>query len=575
MHRILKTAGNIPRQIIKAAKESSLKLNKDTFPVGKKYKPLSPSTFRANFLPSTGKASAITKASILHGCNDPLPLMVTKLNNSYILDFDSQTEIMYGVDAINFLKKTRDFKYDTQVIFPKKSSGVAQVNGKNINLAESSGIIINAGTKAQIDTLDGYPMVVLSKKDYDWYERYSKNARDINIRNKFDELIYYNSHLYNGSFSPNALLPAKFLDESFLTNLGLDKNTSRNHLLYDIFDRKDSLSDEDRQTITFLKELLDKLHAKGLIETKEEGYVRAIRGYNSEYFAELLQKEGFNNEEIKTLIPVFKQARQVKMESAFVRKNSASDYPPAVLKKMKEQGILYDNKKDADTNVYWKYHCGNEQTLKQMLQQGGFSQEEQDLIIANWKKANNTGFDLSGLRFLDENVAVYNLNSKLNNWTSCKTDWVTNSTAIASSNGNTPFIGVSMVRHDGIKPETMAKIRGGQETLHKHPNLNEKRQTEVYLITNGAATIDIVDENNTLKTKLYKKGELVVIGPGISHRVNSVSGNYEHVVLQLPSAFQYGFGFKENVDLPPGCNLEEIEQNALNLLTKMQENGEI
>ena len=241
---------------------------------------------------------------------------------------------------------------------------------------------------------------------------------------------------------------------------------------------------------------------------------------------------------------------------------------------MKEKGILYNNKKDADVHVYWKYHCGNEHTLRQMLQENGFSQEEQNLIISNWKKANTTGYDLSGLKFLDENVAVYNLNDKLNNWTRGKTDWVTNSTALSSGKGETPFVGVSMVRYDGTKPETMAKIRGGQEVLHRHPNLSEKRQTEVYLVTDSGAILN-VERNGEIVDKLIRKGELVVIGPGVSHCVNSVSGNYEHVVVQLPSAFQYGFGFKETVAPPEGYDIARLEELAIEKLTKLQESGNI
>ncbi|MBQ8636138.1 hypothetical protein IJX73_01595 [bacterium] len=534
----------------------------------------SPDNLRANFLPHKGKAPVISRAYIINGIDDELPLLATKINNSYLIDFDSQTEIMYGLDAVKYLARTSEFEYDTQIIFPKKAKGIAHIKGKDVNLEESSAIMINAGAKAQIDAQDGYPMVILSKRDYDWYERYGKDAKDIGIRNKFDELIYYNSHLYNGSFSPNVLLPNRFRDEKFLASIGIDKNASRNYLLYDIYNKRDSLGEEDKKAIVHLKELLDKLFEKGLIEAKEEGYIKATKGYESGYFAKLLQEEGFDKEDIDALIPVFKQARQVKMESVFTRKNSASDYPQELIKKMKEKGILYDNKKDSDINVYWKYHLGNEHSLRQILQEKGFSSQEQDLIVANWKKANVVGYDLSGLKFLDEDVAVYNLKDKLNNWTRSKTDWVTNSTALSSGKGETPFVGVSMVRYDGAKPETMAKIRGGQEILHRHPNLSEKRQTEVYLVTDGGAILNI-ERNGEIVDKLIKKGELVVIGPGVSHCVNSVSGNYEHVVVQLPSAFQYGFGFKENVGLPDGYDMGQLEQTALEKLTKLQESGNI
>lgn len=34
------------------------------------------------------------------------------------------------------------------------------------------------------------------------------------------------------------------------------------------------------------------------------------------------------------------------------------------------------------------------------------------------------------------------------------------------------------------------------------------------------------------------------------HSVNSVAGEYEHICAQVPSAFQYGFSFKQIVDPP-------------------------
>ena len=429
---------------------------------------------RANFFSTRGKAPVITKASIISDVNDDIPLLATKINNSFLIDFDSQTEIIYGLDALKYLKKTDKFQYDTQIIFPKKCFGVAHINKKNVNLAENSAIMLNAGAEAQIKTTKGYPMIIVTKRDYEWYERYGKKAENIDIRNKFDELTYYNSHSYNGNFSPNALLPQIFKSDSFLNRIGLDKNASGNNLLHDIYNKRNMLDEEDKKTIEQLKAMLDKLFERGQIQSMQNGYIKTTHGYNSEYFKKVLQEEGFSEKEIEILTPIFKQARQIKMESVFTRKNAASDYPSEIIEKMKKSGILYDNKKDADVNIYWKYHPGSEHDLKKMLHEKGFSQAEEELIVNNWKKANTTGYDLSGLKFLNDDVAVYSLNDKLNNWTSAKTDWLTNSTALASSKGETPFIGVSIVRNDGAKPETMARIRGGQEALHKHPNLGEK-----------------------------------------------------------------------------------------------------
>ena len=39
-------------------------------------------------------------------------------------------------------------------------------------------------------------------------------------------------------------------------------------------------------------------------------------------------------------------------------------------------------------------------------------------------------------------------------------------------------------------------------------------------------------------------------------------GEYEQVVSQIPSAFQYGLAFKENMDLPQGYTEAQMEEEA-------------
>ena len=43
-------------------------------------------------------------------------------------------------------------------------------------------------------------------------------------------------------------------------------------------------------------------------------------------------------------------------------------------------------------------------------------------------------------------------------------------------------------------------------------------------------------------------------------------GEYEQIVTQLPSAFQYGFGFKKTVDLPQGYDQKALEKEAFEKL---------
>ena len=535
----------------------------------KKLSPYSLENLKANYAPVSfkGNAPRITNAYIITGEKEDLPLLVTKKNESYVIDFDSQTEIIYGIDAVRYLDQAKDFHYDTQVIFPKKSEGILHIGGKEIPLSENSAVMINSGTKANVEVKKGYPLMIISKKDYDWYERYGKDAKDLNIKNKFLELMYYNSHLYNGEFTPNVLLPEKLRDEDFLKTISIDKWAVRNNLVNELYAKKDLLDEKDREIVEFTKDFLDKLYEKQIIVTKDDGYVRFVPLYNLNFMKSYLKENGFNEKQIELLLPIYKQARQVHMDAMFSHRNPVKDYSPQLVEKMKKKNILYSNKKDADKWIYWKEFFGNEESLRKRLNKDGFTVEEQDEVVKNWYSANNTGFDISGLKFIDENVAVYNLNDKLNNWTHEKTNWVTNSTAIASTEGKTPFVGVSMVQTDERRPIKMSEIRR-EEKLHAHPNLEEKRQTEIYVITSGAAALNVVKEGKSC-VKILKEGELAVVGPGVSHCVNSILGEYEHIVAQVPSAFQYGFSFKSIVDTPEDYNEVGLQKIAFEELNKI------
>lgn len=534
-------------------------------------KSYSAENMRANFAPVSfkGNAPKIKNAFIITSNTEDIPLLKTQKNGSFLIDFDSQTEIVYGLDAIKYLEEHDEFTYDTQVIFPKKAEGTLHINGNDVSLSENSAVLLNAGTKAKIDVSKGYPMMIMSKKDYDWYERYGKDAQDTNIKNKFTELMYYNSHLFNGDFTPNILLSDALNDDKYLQTIGINKWESKNNLISDIYAKKDLLDDDKKQEIEFVKGLLDKLQSRGFVDTKDDGYLRFVKMYAPSYMQKQLEEEGFSQEEIEHIMPVHKQARQVRIDSRFGIKNSVENYTPELIQKMKDAGILHNNKKDADTNIYWKDCYGSEKLLRARLSQDGFTQEEQDAVIAGWKNENYTGLDLSGLKFINEDVAVYNLDDKLNNWTLEKTNWISNSTAPQSSDGKTPFVGVSMVQTDEERPIAMSELRK-EEKLHTHPNLAEKRQSEIYLVTSGAAALNIIKDGKST-IKILKEGDMAVVDPGVAHCVNSILGEYEHIVAQVPSAFQYGFGFKMGVDVPDDYDEQRLQQEAFNKFDKIQQ----
>ncbi len=492
-----------------------------------------------------------------------MPLYATGKNNSYLVESDSQTEMIYGIDAAKFLENNQNFPYDTQIIFPKGSQGILHIKGKDIEIKENFSILLNAGAEADVEILDGFPMVVISKKDFDWYERYKRDAQDINIKNKFSELMYFNSHLYNGEFTTDALLPGNLLDADFLRSIYIDKWESRNSLVYELYNKRIFLAPEDQKQVEFVKNIVDKLYEKGLVEPRENGYSRFKFLYEEEFNKKLLSNLGFTKEEITVIAPVYHQARQVRLDSKPCIKNSAEFYDPELVKRMKEKEIFINNKEGTE-NVYWKKLYGNTETLRNRLAEGGFNWDEQNEILTSWYEANKTGFDISGLKFFNDDIAVYNLNDKLNNWTQEKTNWLTNSTAPANSQYRTPFIGVSMVWKEGESVVKMSDVRK-EEKLHSHPNLDEKSQTEIYLVTSGAAALNVVKDGKG-QIKVLEEGDLAVISPGVAHCINSIKGNYEHICTQVPSAFQYSFGFKQIVEPPSDYSEEKMTAKALRAL---------
>lgn len=526
---------------------------------------------RANFLPVSfsGNTPAIKSAFIITGGKD-IPLPETKDNGSYVIDLDSQTEVVYGTNAISYLNKNNKFEFDTQVIIPKKCEGALEIKGKTIPLCENSAVMINGGTEAKVNIKKGYPMVIFSKKDYDWYDRYGKNTQNESIRDKFFELAYHNSHLYNGDFPPDMILPDEFKTDSFLNRMGINKKQSANNLIYELNAKKYLMDNETRSKFDKSMNIINKLVYKNLIETQSDGYVRFMRFCNNEFQEDLLKENGFSDEEINVIMPIYKQTRMVHNDSKFVRVCSADGMPEYLITRLKKKGILHNNKKNTHM-IYWKETFSNEQTLMEKIQWCGLNDEEKETVLKHWRNSNKAGFDISGLKFIDKNVAVYNLNDKLNNWTLEKTNWVTNSTALGSSNDKTPFLGVSLVQAEDENVYAMSDLRKG-EKLHKHPNSSERKQTEMYLITSGAAALIVVKDGKP-EVKILKEGDLAVIDPGVEHCVDSVLGEYEHIVAQVPSAFQYEFEFKCITEEPEGFNKEAFTNEAKQTLKESRKMG--
>lgn len=476
-----------------------------------------PNIFRS-YINFTGNAPEVKKASIITSTAKDIELSKTE-NGGYIVEPETQTEFVYGKDATTFLNKTNKFSHDTQITFPIKAEGTLIIDGKEVSIKENSTVIINKDTEAKVNVKKGYPQILMTKSDFAWYNKHSNNDNQPeNLKNKFKELIYHNSHTYNGDFKPSMI----------------SENQEKSNAI------------------------ICKLRDNGFITDENNGYCRFKTYPVWNYQKEQLSQKGFNEDELKMIEPVYKQIRQSKVEATLTLKGRADSMAPETVQKLKDNGMLYNNKKHLD-EIFWRTNFEGETHLRDTLNKKGIYDEEQNSVVRAWNQDNKIGYDLTGLKFINDNVAVYCLNDKVNNWTMEKSCWITNSTELGSTKSATS-VGTSIVQANRSEPTPMSNLRKG-EHLHTHPGLPDKSQTEIYMITSGSAALTVV-RDGVPQVKVLREGELAVIPPNTPHCVNSVMGEYEQVVSQIPSAFQYGFGFKQNYDLPNGYSDETLEEQA-------------
>lgn len=514
-----------------------------------------------NVIRKLGKhATKIESAKFITSNENDTPISMNS-DGSYTVNDETNTKVYFGKPAFELLENS-EFNVDAQVIFPKDCSGVMYKDGKEIPLPEGSAIQITAGTKDVHIKIDDKctgekkqrsPFIITSERDFSWYGRHSKDAKQEFLVKKYNEMVECTANIYNAKFTPNLMLPRQFKDDKYLEEkLGIIKWKAGLALVDKIYENRDKIpNDNDKKEICFIKNITDKLVKTGLAEKHDDGCLSMKKLYAPDYQRKVLLDNKFSNEEIDRLLPILNQARQIKIDSMFARRNNAESYNPETINKMKQAGIFYDNKKNTQY-VYWKEIYGTEKEVTDALihakdKQGNgieFTEEEIEDILEAWKSENTSGYDLSGLKYIDKDLAIYNLNDKVNNWTQEETNWATNSTAISSTEKKSPSVGVSLVRFEPKKTiASMSELRMG-EALHKHPNEENLKQYEVYFVTQGCAVLDVT-KNGKRSEVVLNAGDMGIIQPSVEHCVNVVKGRYEHICAQVPSAFQYGFSMKK------------------------------
>lgn len=161
----------------------------------------------------------------------------------------------------------------------------------------------------------------------------------------------------------------------------------------------------------------------------------------------------------------------------------------------------------------------------------------------------HAGYDTTGLAFEREGVVAYLADCKRNIWTGQPSEWILNSTAWPGQS-ETIVVGVSRIRTQDEGAQGIQDVRSA-ERLHSHPEREGRRQVEAYLISRGRAAL-AVERDGEVEYVVAGEGDVVVVEPGTHHCVAAIDGPYEHFAMQVPSTFQYGYLFKEELSADMG-----------------------
>jgi hypothetical protein len=181
------------------------------------------------------------------------------------------------------------------------------------------------------------------------------------------------------------------------------------------------------------------------------------------------------------------------------------------------------------------------------------------------------GYDCSGLAWQshERSIVIYKHSGRRNYWIDGPEEWMSSSIMDGGKDGAFST-GVSRVFSSlDQREETVVNFKQirANETLHTHPVRDgDKKVTEVYLVCRGKACFLFIKDSKPHFIFLHP-GDMVIVNPGTVHAIIAAETPYEHLVIQIPTVFQYGYWFKENI--PPeafGLDMERIFHLAKSLL---------
>lgn len=420
-------------------------------------------------------------------------------DGGYRVEGPTATVVYWGKDATKYLAGREHFAMDTEVVIPRGTRVRVTTDGKTHETSEPGAILLGAGSVARVDVLEGEPMVIRSQNAPVWYGKLGPAG---DHRNNFEELAHINAKLYN----------------------------------WHTHSSRFSASD------------LEALKSAGVVrDDPEDGrYVQWQAFPSPGGLRRELENAQVSPEVIDRAMPVYEGARQRRLYEALPGRIGAGALGERVTRRLVEDEIATRHPQASD-DPYWSPEIVTEQDLAQKLSDKGYAGPEVHDIIAAWHKTTRSGYDNTGLAFESGKVVAYNLGDKINMWNGQETEWMVNSTAYAGE--NEPFtVGVSYVQAKAPRdvPTDFHEIRP-LETLHRHPATEAREQTEAYMVRSGRAALVTVTDRGP-EVHVLEAGDMAIVEPDVVHCVSAFEGPYEHLCAQVPSAFQYGFMFKDTQD---------------------------
>ena len=159
------------------------------------------------------------------------------------------------------------------------------------------------------------------------------------------------------------------------------------------------------------------------------------------------------------------------------------------------------------------------------------------------------GLNYSGLIWEKSGVLIYARTGRKNLWSPQEDLEAIVDSVTYGGKEHPPLIGGIHFQTEETVREDIDFIKSRpRESLHHHPSRGkEGKVVEVYYICNGEAGMLFIKKGIPHMVFL-RAGDMAIVEPGTTHAIFVVGRQYyEHLALQIPSTFQYGFMFKEDV----------------------------